>query len=197
MEFLRAVGRFILAQFVILGFLLLAPAVLVGVSLYAIAGGFGGEQGYLAFFYFAAGPFVSGAWTMIVLHVRNVHRIRKATGVPYKTDLKGHLSVWGFLFYGFFGTLAAEVAFYFAFSAVSKSVAVFFALAPFVVFSPLIAWLIVGGGLKSAVRRMQYRRALAKIARFSESRKASIKKMRGMNSFEEWSRRVDAINGTC
>ena len=33
MEFLRAVGRFILAQLAILGFLLLAPAILVGVSL--------------------------------------------------------------------------------------------------------------------------------------------------------------------
>ena len=57
MEFLRAVGRFILAQLAILGFLLLAPAILVGVSLFAITGGAGSNSGFLAFFYMAAGPF--------------------------------------------------------------------------------------------------------------------------------------------
>ena len=36
MEFLRAVGRFILTQLAILGFLLLAPAIFVGVSLFVL-----------------------------------------------------------------------------------------------------------------------------------------------------------------
>ena len=50
MEFLRAVGRFILTQLAILGFLLLAPAIFVGVSLFVIVGGAGRNPGMLAFF---------------------------------------------------------------------------------------------------------------------------------------------------
>jgi hypothetical protein len=139
-EFLRAVARFILAQLAILGFLLLAPAVFVGVSIFVIAGGAGRNSGIFAFFYLAAGPFVSGVWTMIVLQVRNVYRVRKATG-EYKYDLRRHLVVWGYLLYGFFGTLVAEVLFCFLYRG-GANPKVWFAIAPFVVFSPLVAaWL--------------------------------------------------------
>lgn len=181
MEFLRAVGRFLLMQIVILSFLMLAPAIMVGASIFAITGHAGTNAGFLAFFYFAAGPFVSGVWTMIVLQVRKAYRVRVSTGAPYKTDLNGHLSAWGWLAYGFFGTLAAEVAFYFAFSAVSKSVTAFFVMAPFVVFLPLIAWLVLGGGLKGIVRRLQYDAALRDYARVFKN------PTRPMNSFEVWS----------
>jgi hypothetical protein len=143
MEFLRALGRFILMQLAILGFLIAAPAILVGVSLFAIAGGAGSNPGFLAFFYMAAGPFVSAVWTMIVLHVRNVYRVRKETGESFKHDFRRHLVVWGYMFYGFFGTAAAEIVFNVAFHAVSKSPVAYFAFAPFVVFSPLLllcAW---------------------------------------------------------
>jgi hypothetical protein len=136
MEFLRAVGRFILAQLAILGFLLLAPAILVGVSLFAIAGGAGSNPGFLAFFYMSAGPFVSGVWTMIVLQACNTYRVRKATG-EYKYDLRRHLVVWGYLLYGFFGMLVAEVVFCFLYHG-GANPKVWFAIAPFVVFSPLL-----------------------------------------------------------
>jgi hypothetical protein len=139
MEFLRAIGRFILTQLAILGFLLLAPAILVGLSLFAIAGGAGSNPGFLAFFYMAAGPFVSAIWTMIVLQVRNVYRARRETGESYKYDLRRHRAVWGYMLYGFFGTLVAEVAFVLLFHALSKSPVGFFAAAPFVVFAPMIA----------------------------------------------------------
>ena len=142
MEFLRAVGRFILTQLAILGFLLAAPAIFVGVSLFVIAGGAGRNPGMLAFFYLAAGPFVSAGWTMIVLQVRNVYRVRRETGEPYRYDVRRHLVVCGYFLYGFFGTLIAEVAFVLLFHAVSKSPLVFFAAAPFVVFAPMIAGLV-------------------------------------------------------
>ena len=74
MEFLRAIGRFILTQFAILGFLLLAPAILVSVSLFTIAGGAGSNPGFLAFFYMAAGPFVSAVWTAFFMSLRRVLR---------------------------------------------------------------------------------------------------------------------------
>jgi len=166
-------------QVAIAGFLLLAPAVLVGASIFAIMGHAGSNAGFLAFFYFAAGPFVSAVWTMLVPRIIKCWSVRRATGESYKG---GHLQTWGLCFFGFFGTLAAEVAFYFAFSAVSTSVAAFFALAPFVVFFPLIAYLVLGGGLKSAVRRYQYRKAQAEYARFSRTGTT-----KGMNSFEVWS----------
>ena len=142
MEFLRAVGRFILMQLAILGFLLVAPAIFIGVSLYVIAGKAGSNPGMLAFFYMAAGPFVSAVWTMIVLQVRRVRRVTGGDVRSYQCSVRGHLAAWGYMLYGFFGTLVAEVAFVLLFHAVSKSPLVFFAMAPFVVFAPLIAGLV-------------------------------------------------------
>jgi hypothetical protein len=43
------------------------------------------------------------------------------------------------MLYGFFGTLVAEVAFVLLFHCVSRSPVVFFAVAPFVLFAPMIA----------------------------------------------------------
>ncbi len=103
MEFLRAVGRFILTQSAILGFLLLAPAIFVGVSLFVIVGGAGKNPGMLAFFYLAAGPFVSAVWTMIVLQVRRVRRVTGGDVRSYKCSVRGHLAAWGYMLYGFFG----------------------------------------------------------------------------------------------
>jgi hypothetical protein len=139
MEFLRAIGRFILAQLAILGFLLLAPAILVGVSLFAIAGGAGSNPGFLAFFYMAAGPFVSAVWTALFMSLRRVLRTttpgnRTAASCGIRVQIAG----CGWALFGFLGTLVAEVAFNFAFHAVSKSPAVYFAVAPFAVFSPLL-----------------------------------------------------------
>jgi hypothetical protein len=120
MEFLRAIGRFILTQLAILGFLLLAPAIFVCISLFAIAGGAGKNPGGLAFLYIAAGPFVSAVWTMVLLQVRRVKRVTCGDVRSYKETFSGHLAAWGYLLYGFFGTLAAEVAFVLAFHVVSK-----------------------------------------------------------------------------
>jgi hypothetical protein len=140
MEFLRAVGRFILAQLAILGFVLLAPAILVGVSLFVIAGGAGKNPGGLAFLYMAAGPFVSAAWTCIVCQTLRVMRETTCGDrLSYKWALGGQLAGFGWMLYGFFGTLVAEVAFVLAFHAVSKNSLVFFAAAPFVMFAPMIA----------------------------------------------------------
>jgi hypothetical protein len=139
MEFLNAVGRFILTQLAILGLLLLAPAIFFAVSLFVIAGGAGSNPGFLAFFYMAAGPFVSGVWTMIVCQVRRIKRVTGGDVRSYKESMQGHLAAWGHLLYGFFGTLVAEVAFVLLFHCVSRSPVVFFAAAPFVVFAPIIA----------------------------------------------------------
>ena len=139
MEFLRAIGRFILTQLAILGFLLLAPAIFFAVSLFVIAGGAGKNPGGLAFLYMAAGPFVSGVWTMIICQVRRVKRMTKGDVRSYKCTAEGSFVAFGWMLYGFFGTLVAEVAFVLLFHCVSRSPVVFFAVAPFVVFSPLIA----------------------------------------------------------
>jgi hypothetical protein len=142
MEFLRAIGRFILTQLAILSFLISAPAILVSVSLFAIAGGTGSNPGMLAFFYMAAGPFVSGVWTMIVLQFLRVRRVTGDDVRSYKGGVSGTLAAGGYMLYGFFGTLIAEVAFVLLFHALSRSPLVFFAGAPFVVFAPMIAGLV-------------------------------------------------------
>ena len=141
MEFLRTLGRFILAQIAIIAFLMFSPALMLVVPFVLIAHG-DRNLGGLAFFYMAAGPFVSAVWTMMVLHVRNVCRVRKATGESFKYNTRRHLAVWGYLLYGFFGTFVAEVAFVLLFHAVSKNPLVFFAAAPFVVFAPMITGLV-------------------------------------------------------
>ena len=137
MEFLRAIGRFIMTQLAILGFLLLAPAILVGVSLFAIAGGAGSNPGFLAFFYMAAGPFVSAVWTAFFMSLRRVTTTfgnRTAASCGMHVQIAG----CGWALFGFLGTLVAEVAFVILFRCVSRSPAVFFAVAPFVVFAPLL-----------------------------------------------------------
>jgi hypothetical protein len=143
MEILRAVGRFIVTQLAILGFLLLAPVIFVGVSLFVVAGGAGENPGGLAFLYMAAGPFVSAAWTCVVCQVRRV--MRETTfgdRLSYTWTLGGQLAGFGWMLYGFFGTLVAEVVFVFLFHGVSRSPVAFFAVAPFVVFSPLLlSWM--------------------------------------------------------
>jgi hypothetical protein len=140
MEFLRAIGRFILTQLAILGFLLLAPAILVGVSLFAIAGGAGSNPGFLAFFYMAAGPFVSAVWTAFSMSLRRVLRTTTfGNRTAYDSfSFRTQAISCGWALFGFLGTLVAEVAFVILFQCVSRSPAVFFAVAPFVVFSPLL-----------------------------------------------------------
>ena len=140
MEFLKAVGRFILAQLEILGFLLLAPAILVGVSLFAIAGCAGSNPGFLAFFYMAAGPFVSAVWTAFFMSLRRV--LRTTTfgnrGAYRPFTMRVQLISCGWTLFGFLGTVVAEVAFVLLFHGVSRNPVVFLAVAPFVVFSPLL-----------------------------------------------------------
>jgi hypothetical protein len=144
MEFLRAVGRFILAQLAILGFLLLAPAILVGVSLFAIAGGAGSNPGFLAFFYMAAGPVVSAVWTAFFMSLRRVLRTTTfGNRTAASCGMRVQIASCGWALVGFLGTIAAEVSFNLAFHAVSKSPTVYFAVAPFAVFAPLLllcAW---------------------------------------------------------
>ena len=110
MEFLRAVGRFILAQLAILGFLLLAPAILVGVSLFAIAGGAGSNPGFLAFFYMAAGPFVSAVWTAFFMSLRRVLRTTTfGNRTAASCGMRVQIASCGWALVGFLGTIAAEV----------------------------------------------------------------------------------------
>src|SRR5208283_396591 len=110
MEFLRAVGRFILAQLAILGFLLLAPAILVGVSLFAIAGGAGSNPGFLAFFYMAAGPFVSAVWTAFFMSLRRVLRTTTFSNrTAASCGMRVQIASCGWALVGFLGSIAAEV----------------------------------------------------------------------------------------
>jgi|SRR5271157_145147 len=135
MEFLRALGRFILAQIAIIAFLMFAPALMLAVPFVLIAHGCR-DLAPLALLEMAAGPFVSAVWTAFFLSFRRVRRMTTfGNRTAYKPD---HLAACGWALLGFFGTLVSEAAFYFLFRAVSDSPTVFFALAPFAVFSPLI-----------------------------------------------------------
>jgi hypothetical protein len=154
MEFLRAVGRFILMQLAILGFLLLAPAILVGVSLFAITGGAGSNPGFLAFFYMAAGPFVSAVWTAFFMSLRRVLRTTTpGNRTAASCGMRAQIAGCGWALFGFLGTIAAEVSFNLAFHAVSKSPTVYFAVAPFAVFAPLLLLCAWSSFIKSPRRK--------------------------------------------
>jgi len=142
MEALKAIGRFVLAQVAILAFLAAAPALMLVVPFVLIAHG-DRNLGGLAFLYMAAGPFVSAVWTAFFMSLRRVLRMTTfGNRTAYDSfSFRTQAISCGWALYGFLGTLVAEVAFNLAFRAVSKSPAVYFAVAPFAVFSPLLlAW---------------------------------------------------------
>ena len=138
MEFLRTLGRFILAQIAIIAFLMFAPALMLAVPFALIAHGCR-DLALLALLEMAAGPFVSGVWLAFFMSVRRVLRTTTfGNRTAASCGIRVQIASCGWALVGFFGTLVAEVAFNFAFRALSKSPTVYFALAPFVVFSPLL-----------------------------------------------------------
>ena len=140
MEFLRAVARFVICQIAILCFVIAAPALMLVVPFVLIAHGHGSDLGMLAFFYMAAGPFVSAVWTAFFMSLRRVLRTTTfGNRTAYDSfSFRTQAISCGWMLYGFFGTLVAEVAFVILFHGVGRSPAVFFAVAPFVVFAPLL-----------------------------------------------------------
>ncbi len=132
-EVLRAIARFVVIEIAAICFLIAAPALMLVVPFVLIAHGHGNDLGILAFFYMAAGPFVSAVWTAFLMNLR---RVRRGGYKPF--TWRAQVVSGGWMLIGFFGTVAAEVAFNLAFHAVSKSPVVYFALAPFAVFAPLV-----------------------------------------------------------
>jgi hypothetical protein len=144
MELLKKLGQFILMQIAILGFLIAAPALFLAVPFVMIANGADSDtmRGVAIIFLFA-GPLVSAFWTMIVCMVRRVKRMTNGNPHAYKCSVQGSFAAFGWMLYGFFGTLVAEVAFVLLAQVVNLTPVVWFAAAPFVVFSPLLllwAW---------------------------------------------------------
>ena len=139
MEAVKAIGRFVLTQIAILAFLAAAPALMLVVPFILIASGHG-NLGMLAFFYCVAGPLVSAVWLAFYMSLRRVYRTTTFgnRGAYNPFTVRVQLISCGWALFGFLGTIAAEVAFNLAFRAVSKSPAVYFAAAPFAVFSPLL-----------------------------------------------------------
>lgn len=137
MEFLRMLARFVFRVLAIAALLAVAPAIFLAISV-LVALHPRGDYGMLAFFYCAAGPFVSAVWTPFVCGIRHVYRSTGGDVRSYKNDGRRVEAGLGWMLYGFFGTLVAEVAFVLLFHCVSRSPVVFFAAAPFVVFAPLV-----------------------------------------------------------
>jgi hypothetical protein len=142
MELLRKLSQIILTQIGILSFLIVAPALYLVIPFVLIAGNATqSDLGGVALVYMAAGPFVSAFWTTIVCMVRRVRRMT-SDGRPYERTWGGTFAAFGWMLFGFFGSIVAEVIFFFLFHGVSKSPLAFFAIAPFATFAPLImVWL--------------------------------------------------------
>ena len=109
-HFLTAPLRFIWRSLLWLIFLLLAPLLYWTIPFAFIAIDPNSDFRMLVFAYMALGPFVAAFWTMIVCMVRRYRRMT-ADGSPYEPSLSGVAAAFGFMLFGFFGSLAAEVAF--------------------------------------------------------------------------------------
>jgi hypothetical protein len=145
-HFLTAPLRFVWRSILIFVFLFFAPLLYWTIPLAFIAIDPNSDFRMLAFAYMGLGPFVSAFWTMIACMVRRYRRMT-SDGRPYQRSLGGVAAAFGFMLFGFFGALAAELLFCFLFGVptYTSDVAVnaahwnlWFAGAGFAVFSPII-----------------------------------------------------------
>jgi len=160
-HFLTAPLRFLWHSLLRFIFLLFAPLLYWTIPFACIAVDPNSDFRMLVFAYMALGPFVSAFWTMIVCMVRRYRRMT-SDGRPYQRSLGGVAAAFGFMLFGFFGSLAAELLFCFLFGVptYTSDVAVnaahwnlWFAGAGIAVFSPvilLLAWRL----LVSSFRRI-------------------------------------------
>jgi len=160
MEFLKKLVRFVLMQIAALGFMLVAPLLYLIPFVLVVLTPNNGIFPMLAAAYMVTGPFVSAFWTMIVCMMRRVRRVRNGGGT-YTPSVQGMFAATGWMLYGFFGTLAAELLFCFLFGVptYTPDVAVnaakwnlWFAGAGFAVFSPIFLLLARRLLLKSSFR---------------------------------------------
>ena len=145
-HFLTAPLRFLWRSILTFLFLLLAPLLYWTIPFAFIAIDPQSDFRMLAFAYMALGPFVSAFRTMIICMLRRYRRMT-ADGRPYERSMGGVVAAFGFMLYGFFVSLAAELLFGFRFgvptytSDVAFNAAhwnLWFAGAGFAVFSPII-----------------------------------------------------------
>ena len=148
MDILKWVVKQILIQLAILSGLLVAPVIYLTVPFILIALNPNGNWHVLALIYILFGPFAASAW-MIITRMVSRHRRLTADGTPYKRSLEGILVACGWMVVGFIGSAIAEFIFLIAFYAIFGKVSstggwlLWFAIAPFATFSPVIlgwAW---------------------------------------------------------
>lgn len=144
MGLLRKVGEVILINIALLGFLLLAPAIYLIFPFVLIATEPNGKHDLLATVYILLGPFVASAWMVITRMVSRYRRIT-ADGTPYERSLKGVGIACVWMVIGFVVSAIAEFIFLLVWR-VPRSNGdwlAWFAVAPFVVFSPVIlGWVL-------------------------------------------------------
>ncbi len=150
-HFLTAPLRFIWHSLLWFVFLLFAPLLYWTIPFACIAVDPNSDFRMLVFAYMALGPFVSAFWTMIVCMLSRYRRMT-SDGRPYERSLGGVAAAFGFMLFGFFGSLAAELLFCFLFGVPTYTSDVpvnaaywnlWFAGAGIAVFSPvilLLAW---------------------------------------------------------
>jgi hypothetical protein len=162
-HFLTTPLRFLWRSLLWFVFLLIAPLLYWTVPFAFIAVHPNSDFRMLVFAYMALGPFVSAFWTMIVCMVRRYRRMT-SDGRPYQRSLGGVAAAFGFMLFGFFVSLAAELLFCFRFgvptytSDLGVNAAqwnLWFAGAGIAVFSPLIlplAWRMIKHACGAAER---------------------------------------------
>ena len=111
-HFLTTPFRFIWRSILIFLFLLFAPLLYWTIPFIFVAVDPNSDFRMLAFAYMALGPFVAAFWTMIVCMMRRYRRMT-SDGRPYERSLGGVAAAVGFMLFGFFVSLAAELLFCF------------------------------------------------------------------------------------
>jgi hypothetical protein len=145
MELLNKLVRFVLQWLAAMGFMLIAPLLYFIPLVFVLLSPPNNDVfPMLAVFQLVTGPFVSAFWTIIVLAIRKTRKLGRVATLG-----EGTLFGMGYMLYGFFGTIVAEVIFVVVLSDLirmhsSLGWTLWFTAAPFAIFAPLIIFLIVG-----------------------------------------------------
>ena len=144
-HFLTAPFRFLWHSILWLLFLLFAPLLFLTVPFILIAADPNADFGVIALFYMVTGPFVCCFWMCLGSYLVSIRQIKRE-GKEFYAFMPGvgsrYARCFGYMLFGFFGSLIGEVIFYHLFGTPDMGNpcdwALWFAVAPFVTFSPML-----------------------------------------------------------
>lgn len=162
---LGAVARFAAINIAVILFVVAAPLLYVTVPFAVVIAMPGQNLWWLVMAYMLLGPLASAFWMLVICHYPTVHKARLAGKLSSWRQDQGGLGrtltkSFGFMFLGIFGTIVSEAIFCVTFHSLlvppnAVSYLVFFVMAPFAVFAPVLLTFVYRRR-KAAARKVEY-----------------------------------------